>query len=212
MPSPVSKECLLIFARYPAAGKVKTRLIPAVGAEGAARIYREMAEHTLNQVRVAAQIKGISSQLWFTGDNQDALRHWLGQALAYYPQPDGDLGDRLIFAFQSAFGEGHRAVVAIGTDCPSLNSEIMMEAFDGLANHDLVLGPATDGGYYLIGLKRPIPDVFRGIAWSTAEVLRQTEAVAERLSLTQYHLPKLTDIDNPEDLELWQQIKVTMNC
>jgi hypothetical protein len=74
-----------------------------------------------------------------------------------------------------------------------------------------VLGPATDGGYYLIGLRRPIPELFRGIAWSTAEVLQQTEAIAEQLSLSRYRLASLTDIDNPEDLVLWQQIKESSN-
>ncbi len=211
MPPSVSKACLIIFARHPKAGQVKTRLIPALGAEGAALVYREMAEHTLNQARAVAQMKGISLRVWFAGGNPDALGQWLGQDLTYLPQPGGDLGDRLSFAFQTAFNNGHQAVVAIGTDCPALSSDIMMAAFDGLGHHDLVLGPATDGGYYLIGLRRPTPDLFRNIAWSTAEVLRQTEAVAERLSLRQYCLPKLTDVDNPEDLALWQQLKTTMN-
>jgi hypothetical protein len=210
MPSNVAKECLLIFARYPEPGKVKTRLMPAVGADGAARIYREMAEHTLAQARAVAQMKGIALQLWFTGGNQEALQRWLGEDLTYCSQPEGDLGHRLTYAFQSSFGAGHRAVAAIGTDCPSLNSAILLQAFEALENFELVLGPATDGGYYLIGLRRPIPELFRGIAWSTDQVLPQTEAMAEQLALTRYRLPTLTDVDHPEDLILWQHIKETM--
>jgi rSAM/selenodomain-associated transferase 1 len=209
MPSNTPPNCLLIFARYPEPGKVKTRLMPAVGAEGAAQIYREMAEHTLTQARAVAQLNGIALQLWFTGGNRDALKQWLGTDIAYYPQPEGDLGDRLIFALQAAFAAGHRAVIAIGTDCPSLDSAVLLQAFEVLTNHDLVLGPATDGGYYLIGLQRPIPALFQNIPWSTAAVLQQTEAVADALGLTRYHLPSLTDVDHPEDLELWRQIKET---
>ena len=181
--------------------------MPAVGAEGAARIYREMAEYTLAQARAAARMKGIALQLWFTGGNREALGQWRGQDISYHPQPEGDLGERLIVAFQSAFEAGYRAAIAIGTDCPSLDSSFLLQAFAALDNHDLVLGPATDGGYYLIGLQRPIPELFQGIAWSTANVLRQTESVADGLGLTRYHLPSLTDVDNPEDLELWRQIK-----
>jgi hypothetical protein len=211
MTSSISRSCLMLFARYPEAGKVKTRLIPAVGGEGAACIYQEMAEYTLHQARAVASTKGTALQLWFTGGNQDALRHWLGPDLTYYAQPEGDLGTRLMHAFQSVFDQGYRAVIAIGTDCPALDSGILIQALESLENHELVLGPATDGGYYLIGLRRPIPELFRGIAWSTAEVLQQTEAIAEQLSLSRYRLASLTDIDNPEDLVLWQQIKESSN-
>lgn len=211
MPSNTPSDCLIIFARYPEPGKVKTRLMPAVGAEGAARIYREMAEYTLAQARAAAQMKGVALQLWLTGGHRDALKPWLGQDISYHPQPEGELGDRLTFAFQSAFEAGYHAAIAIGTDCPSLDSYFLLQAFEALDNHDLVLGPATDGGYYLIGLQRPMPELFQGIAWSTANVLRQTEAIADGLGLTRYHLPSLTDVDTPEDLELWRQIKKTAN-
>jgi rSAM/selenodomain-associated transferase 1 len=211
MPTNDIQNCLIIFARYPEPGQVKTRLIPALGAEGAARVYREMAEHTLNQAKKAAQTKGIALQLWFTGGDRETLRQWLGPDLTYSPQPEGDLGDRLTFAFQSAFQAKYQTAIAIGTDCPSLDTAFLLQAFKALDNHDVVLGPATDGGYYLIGLQRPRPELFLNIAWSTADVLRQTEAVADGLGLTRYHLPSLTDVDNPEDLELWRQIKETVN-
>ena len=209
MPSNIQTNCLIIFARYPEPGKVKTRLMPALGAEGAAHIYREMAEYTLNQARAAAQKSDIALQLWFTGGNQAALRHWLGQDLAYHAQPAEDLGARLIRAFQVAFDAGQQTAIAIGTDCPALDANLLIQAFEALANHELVLGPATDGGYYLIGLRRPMPELFRGIAWSTADVLSQTDAIADTLGLTRHYLPSLTDVDYPEDLKLWQQIKET---
>jgi len=204
-------NCLILFARYPEAGQVKTRLIPALGAKGAAQIYQEMAEHTLAHARLAAQRQGITLQLWFTGGNQEALQQWLGQDLTYFPQPAGDLGERLTYAVKSAFEAGYRSVIAIGTDCPALGSALLIKAFEKLAHYDLVLGPATDGGYYLIGLRGFVPELFQGIPWSTADVLKQTETIADQLGLSRYHLPSLTDIDNPQDLELWRPIKDTEN-
>jgi hypothetical protein len=91
-------------------------------------------------------------------------------------------------------------VVLIGTDCPDLNNQLISQAFDSLKSHDLVLGPARDGGYYLIGLRRLIPELFAEITWSTAEVLSQTQSIAQNLELTIAYLPLLSDIDRPEDL------------
>lgn len=203
--------CLIIFARYPEAGKVKTRLMPAVGAEAAAAIYRQMAELTLAQARALVDVRPVSIQVWFTGGHADALPQWLGEDLTYQPQPEGDLGDRLSQAFCTAFDQGHTAVIAIGTDCPSLSTTLLNQGFEALQHHDLVLGPATDGGYYLIGLQRSRPELFQDIAWSTAGVLQQTKTIAAKLGLTHFHLPTLTDVDNPEDLEIWEQVKLTRN-
>jgi hypothetical protein len=211
MSDSTSKACLIIFARYPQAGQVKTRLMPAVGGEGAAAIYREMAEFTLDQARGVAAKRAISVQVWFTGGRKDALQQWLGEDLTYAPQPEGNLGDRLLSAFRAAFEQGYGAAMAIGTDCPSLDTAILIQALEALQHHQLVLGPSTDGGYYLMGLRRSVPELFAGIAWSTDKVLQQTEAIAATLGLTQYRLPSLTDVDNPEDLEIWYQIKGNTN-
>jgi hypothetical protein len=110
-------------------------------------------------------------------------------------------------AFQTAFDRGATAVVIIGSDCPQLDTEILEQAFDAIRQYNLILGPATDGGYYLIGLQRFLPQLFYDIAWSTETVLPQTMAIAEQAGLTIFCLPTLSDVDYPEDLELWQQVK-----
>jgi len=202
----IADDCLLIFARYPRPGQVKTRLIPALGAAAASDLYRRLAEHTLAQARLLRQRHPLSITLWFTGDDATALKAWLGEDIDYQPQVAGDLGDRLQGAFQHAFGQGYRRVVAIGTDCPELNAQLLWQGFQALTHHELVLGPATDGGYYLIGLQRAVAELFHEIPWSTATVLQQTVAVADRLGLCYGQLPPLTDVDTPEDLDICHRI------
>jgi uncharacterized protein len=206
--NPPSQECLLIFARYPAPGQVKTRLIPALGADGAASLYRQMVEHTLQQARALGQIRPISIEIWFTGGSQASMQDWLGQDLIYELQPLGDLGDRLSYAFQATFNKGNTSAVIIGTDCPELNPAILAQAFSALHYNELILGPAKDGGYYLIGLQKLIPELFRGISWSTPAVFQQTDNIAGILNLTRAYLRPLSDIDVPQDLAIWEQRKL----
>jgi hypothetical protein len=106
-------------------------------------------------------------------------------------------------AFQASFEVGMNAVVIIGIDCPDLNAQLIAQAFQKLRQYDLVLGPAQDGGYYLIGLRRSIPELFTGISWSTAEVLQQTLDIAQELKLSVAQLALLRDVDRPEDLSVW---------
>ena len=193
-------ECLIIFTRYPEPGKTKTRLIPALGAEGAATLQRQMTEHTLAQVKELQAKRLVSVEVYFVGGNQQLMQSWLGTSVIYRQQGDGDLGRRMAIAFQTALEAGKQRVVVIGTDCPDLKAELMVKAFHALEQHDLVLGPAQDGGYYLIGLCRLIPELFTGIRWSTAEVLQQTMSIAQRLELAVAYLPRLSDVDRPEDL------------
>lgn len=200
-------ERLIIFTRYPRPGKAKTRLIPALGAEGAATLQRQMTEHTLAQVRNLAS--SISIEIWFADGDRSAqgqMQNWLGSEWVYQSQGEGDLGDRLITASQTAFATGMERVVIIGTDCPGLDADRLTQAFQALQDHDLVLGDATDGGYYLIGLRRSIPELFKGINWSTSAVRQQTVAIANQLKLTVAHLPALSDIDYPGDLPIWQAV------
>lgn len=194
---------LIIFTRLPYPGTTKTRLIPALGPRGAALLHRQLGEHTLATVREGLQQnrgKPIAVEIRFTGGTQEQMQGWLGEDWLYQPQSEGDLGDRLKVAAHEAFEAGCDRVVIIGTDCPDLDAGILMQAFESLQSHDLVLGPAMDGGYYLIGLSRFIPEVFQGITWGTGEVLAQTLAVASSESLTVAQLPELRDIDRPEDL------------
>jgi uncharacterized protein len=203
----IETERLLIFTRYPEAGRTKTRLIPALGAEGAAQLQRQMTEHTIAQVQAEFD---RSIQIWFTGGSSltetlQQMQSWLGATFDYQPQGAGDLGARLAAAFQTAFGAGMQRVVAIGTDCPQLSGEILEQAFQALHQHELVLGAATDGGYYLIGLSRFVPKLFVEIAWGTETVYRQTVAIARQFDLSIADLPPLTDVDRPEDLWVWHQ-------
>lgn len=199
-----AKECLILFTRYPEPGKTKTRLIPALGAEGAATLQRQMTEQKLAEVNQLQAFYPLSVEVHFAGGNEQLMQEWLGSSLVYRRQSEGDIGDRMASAFQLSFAAGMNAVVVIGTDCPDLNAPLMAEAFQLLRQHDLVLGPALDGGYYLIGLRRLIPELFTGIPWSTAEVLQQTITIAKRLGLAVAKLPLLSDVDRPEDLSVWK--------
>lgn len=198
---------LVIFTRYPQPGRTKTRLIPALGAEGAAQVQRQMAEHTLRQVRVLQQRHPVQVTLAFTGSDRPTMASWLGPEWAYACQGEGDLGDRLIAAMQSAFATGATRLVIIGIDCPDLDAGILHTAFAQLAQADLVLGPATDGGYYLIGLRSPWPQLFQSIPWSTEMVYQETLAIAHRLGLTVQSLPRLSDVDYPHDLAHWHRVQ-----
>lgn len=200
---------LIVFTRYPQPGQTKTRLIPRLGAEGAAALQRQLTEHTLNTVQawLAQQTQPDPTDVvvCFTGCDRPMMQTWLGEQWTYRAQGTGDLGDRLLRAFQDAASERDR-VIAIGIDCPGITPPILHQAVAALHTHDLVLGPAVDGGYYLIGMKQVIPDLFTGIAWSTDQVLAQTMAIAQALNLSIAMLEPLADIDYPEDLAVWYQI------
>ncbi|MBW4422016.1 MAG: TIGR04282 family arsenosugar biosynthesis glycosyltransferase [Myxacorys californica WJT36-NPBG1] len=192
---------LIIFTRYPEPGKAKTRLIPALGDAGAADLHRQMAEHTVAQARKLQKQQTVLVEVQFTGGDLAQMQTWLGEDMQYRSQSAGDLGERLVQAFQAAFGQNATAVVVIGTDCPSLGEDILSAAFELLTTTDVVLGEATDGGYYLVGLQKLIPELFKNISWSTDIVFQQTLAIASQLKLTTALLPVLDDIDRPEDLK-----------
>ena len=199
-------ERLIVFTRYPEPGKAKTRLIPALGAEAAADLHRQMTEHTLAQVKPLQQSRPLTVEIWFTGGDRARMQSWLGSDVTYQPQPEGDLGDRMAQAFQAAFDGGMKAAVIIGTDCPELTDALLTEAFQALQQTDLVLGPAADGGYYLIGLRQLVPEFFKTIAWSTDRVFQQTVDIASNLNLSLTTLPTLTDVDRPDDLPVWERV------
>jgi uncharacterized protein len=199
---------LIIFTRYPHPGQAKTRLIPALGAAGAADLHRQMAEHTMAQVRQFQQTHAITVEVQFTGADRAAIQAWLGNEWVYTHQSEGDLGDRMAQAIQSAVQAGAQSVLVIGTDCPNVDALLLAQAFQSLQTHDLVIGPASDGGYYLIGLNQMIPELFQNMPWSTDRVLSQTIATAQQHHLAIALLPVLTDIDHPSDLPIWEQAKL----
>lgn len=200
----IAKKHLIIFTRYPQPGKTKTRLIPALGVEGATNLQRQMTEFTLSKVKKFQESAAISFEIRFTGGNLQLMQNWLGTELNYLLQGEGDLGKRMENSFFSAFNKGAQEVVIIGIDCPNLSAEVLAQAFEKINNCDLLLGPAVDGGYYLIGLKRAIGELFINIDWGTAKVLQQTVDIAQQLNLSVGYLPTLADVDRPEDLPIWE--------
>jgi hypothetical protein len=196
---PRGGRLLLVFAKAPEPGRAKTRLIPAIGAEAAADLQRRLIERTLS---TASSAQDWSTELWCHPHCQapglvDAgARH----GIALRPQTGRDLGERMHDAIASSLTRIEHAVL-IGTDCPELSTEHLDEAFgalDGAA--DVVLGPAEDGGYYLIGLRRPAPELFSDVPWGTDAVLETTRHRIRALGLRLHELPALRDLDRPEDL------------
>jgi uncharacterized protein len=195
------RRCVLFFVKHPEPGKVKTRLAATVGPERAAAIYRTLAETVLRCVPEEELVVVM-------GDPPEAcgrIEAWLravapGRAMRFVAQVPGDLGVRLDQAVATAFAEGCEAVAVIGSDCVEIAPAHFTEAWDALATHDVVLGPAVDGGYYFLALRAPQPALFRNIAWSTDAVCRQTLDRAAAAGLRVHLLPTLRDVDTEEDL------------
>ena len=205
----IGKQHLIIFTRYPEPGKTKTRMIPALGEVGAADLQTQMTEYTVSQVRALQTISAITVEVRFTGGSAELMQSWLGSNFVYQSQGEGDLGKRMLRSIQNAFANDAQQVMIIGTDCPGLNDKILTSAFEKLQDYDVVLGPALDGGYYLIALSQVIPDVFFNINWGTDQVFSQTVEILRQLNLSSTYLPSLADVDRPEDLPVWLQTSLS---
>jgi rSAM/selenodomain-associated transferase 1 len=189
---------LLVFARAPVPGLVKTRLIPALGAEGAAALHGRLLERTL---ATACAVAPGQVELWCTPDTgapafTAAAERW---GVTLQRQPPGDLGARMHAALAAALDRGARALL-VGCDCPALTAADLEQAFAALDTVDVVLGPAADGGYVLVGARRLSPLLFMGIDWGGPRVLRQTRARLVALGWRWHELRTLWDVDRPEDL------------
>jgi hypothetical protein len=145
-------------------------------------------------------------ELHFDGGTEQSISHWLGNSGHFVPQQGGDLGERMSGAFEESFRNGSTATVIIGSDCPGLTPDVITEAFAHLTETSAVLGPAQDGGYYLVGLSRPMPELFCSIPWGTDRVLADSLAVLQRRDCKAALLKPLADIDRPEDLPGWNHI------
>ena len=192
---------VIIMARYPTPGEVKSRLSESVGTAAAAGIYRVCTDGLLGEARSLPT--GVRRYVSHTGADEAAFREWVGPGFAFLKQPEGDLGARLEQALQTAFGDGAQRVVCLAGDVPDLTALMIAQAVDALQTADVVIGPTEDGGYYLIGMKQPHAELFRDIAWGTDAVYRQTVAAANALGLSVRSLEPLRDIDTIEDLRGW---------
>ncbi|HWK88847.1 MAG TPA: TIGR04282 family arsenosugar biosynthesis glycosyltransferase [Longimicrobium sp.] len=194
-------DALLVFVRAPVRGRVKTRLARAMGDDAALRIYRRLAEHTVMQAMRLAREDGVEVRIHHTpAAAGHAVRDWLGPGPLYLPQSGGGLGERMHDAFAHAFANGRGRVVIVGSDLPDLDAELMRRAFTLLDAHRAVIGPARDGGYYLLGLTELPRGIFAGIEWSTPTVLAETLRRMRALGMVPMLLEEMRDVDEAADV------------
>jgi hypothetical protein len=191
---------IIIFTKAPVPGKTKTRLIPRIGSQRAAKLHAELVLHTL---RTAKQTQSSRMELWCTPSTRHPFfqdcSHQFGITL--HTQHGDDLGQRMSHAIDSAL-QHSRYIILVGTDCPSLTANTLQQASLALQQgHDAVIAPATDGGYVLLGVTRSSPDLFDSIAWGSDSVLQTTRNRLKKLGWRWYELAEHRDIDRPEDLE-----------
>jgi rSAM/selenodomain-associated transferase 1 len=194
----VASDVLIVFVKEPRRGTVKTRLASTLGRARAAELYRALAEEEVSRTRPLAD---EYERLFFfaPAEARPALAQWFpGETLV--AQEGGDLGARMAHAFAATFARGARRAAIIGTDVPWVSRELVKEALLALDDHEVVVGPARDGGYYLLALDRPRPLLFEGIPWSTPAVLSATAERTSLLGLRLSVLEPLSDIDTLEDI------------
>ena len=189
-------KALIIFIKNPTLGKVKTRLAKTVGDEKALEIYLELTETTRKNAKI---LRGTNRYVFYS-DFYDRDDEWPNSAFQKQVQSGDDLGERMFNAFSIILKSNEKAVI-IGSDCPTLTADILGNAFDALENHDFVVGPSTDGGYYLLGFgQQNLSDlVFKNMDWSTDKVLPTTLKRIEDAGKSVFLLPELTDVDEEKD-------------
>ncbi|GJM16820.1 MAG: hypothetical protein DHS20C13_21470 [Thermodesulfobacteriota bacterium] len=196
-----TKNTLIVFLKYPEAGKVKTRLAKDLGDQRAAEIYSEMSLEIINNVLDTSSYNTIIFYDPPEKEKENEIRNWIGKKeVQYLPQVGNTLGDKISNAFKEVFSSKSKRAVIIGTDCTDVTSETITQAIKSLTDVDVVLGPAVDGGYYLLGLNNHTPEIFKGIKWSTESVLNQTIEKIKENKLSYELLNTLQDIDTLDDL------------
>ncbi len=194
------RKAIIIFVRKPELGKVKTRLAASAGDEKALEVYKALLQHTYDITMPV----GADKYVFYAGEiEKNDL--WNAQGYIKRLQSNDDLGRKMKDAFIHLFDDGYDQVVITGSDCFELTTAIINQAFDKLEDNELVIGPANDGGYYLLGLKRMITSLFENKQWSTDTVLADTIKDVKALDISYALLPELSDIDTIEDLNRYQQ-------
>ena len=199
-----NKNCaVIVFAKAPNPGAVKTRLIPALGEIKAAKIYRSLMEKTLQTCR-SAEFQNIELWCYPDADHPYFNNCWERFNTGLREQQGEDLGERMWFALSRVLSRFRYGII-VGCDCPELSADDLITGAEKLeAGYDTVIGPSVDGGYYLLGSNQDSRDLFTDISWGTASVYSETMERIRKLNLSCYELPEHYDIDRPEDLERWE--------
>ena len=186
---------ILLFLKAPRPGLVKTRLAKDLGVDGettAAEIYRKIVKHTVSVIP-----KSYNLHIYFAPkEAENEMKAWLGDDIQLYPQVDGSLGDKLDAACSQSFHKNPAPLILLGGDCADITEQHLLEAGDHLLNSKPVIGPALDGGYWLLGLHENLPDIFKNIPWSTSEVYTETMKCFNKLKLSPHSLDLLEDVDD----------------
>lgn len=201
------KEAIIIFVRNPELGKVKTRLAKEIGDELALQVYIKLLQHTHNCVSAMDCDRFV-----YYVDEITMNDLWENNLYHKKVQQGNNLGERMMLAFSQLFQQGYSKIIIIGTDCPGLTIHILKDAFKKLNETDIAIGPSTDGGYYLLGMKIVHPQLFQDIQWSTDTVLKVTQKIILSINKSATLLPELTDIDEAKDLEQFDLFNNTLNC
>lgn len=199
----MKQPVVIIFAKNPVYGTVKTRLAATLGNDEALRIYHILCEHTKSVTSKLPMDKTI-----FYSDYVEEQDIWECKLFSKHVQVGEDLGERMKNAFTFVFSKGYAKAVIIGTDCPTLDDQIIQDAFDKLDAVDVVVGPAYDGGYYLLGLKRMHSFLFENMHWSTEAVLQETIKRCEAHQLSILRLQQMHDLDDEKDLKHFRMLKL----
>lgn len=195
----MSIPCVLIFAKYPTPGRVKTRMVPPLTDEQAADLHLASLLAVCENVRRAglSDVKVVATP----DDRVDDFRRLFGTVIGgVWPQGDGNLGDRLVRAVRRAFEESAGPVILLGADSPTLPTTTLASAVASLEDSEVAIGPCADGGYYLLALRREAPELFEAIDWGSAHVYRQTLAAAESAGIDVHQLPTWYDLDRFDDV------------
>ncbi len=198
------KKALIIFCKYPLKGKVKTRLAVSLGHDFAINFYRKCAGRIFSEAS-KLQENGVDVYIFYdTGDNPALVKEWVDKDFIFYRQRGNTLGEKMYNAFKKVFETGKKQAIIIGTDVPDLSSALLKKAFAWLDKIDFVIGPSIDGGYYLLGMKRLVGQIFSGITWSADSVFDKTIQKIDELKSTAEVLPLLYDIDTEKDYNNWK--------
>jgi rSAM/selenodomain-associated transferase 1 len=199
-----TKRRLIVYAKRPSPGRAKTRLGTAIGMEQAAGVYARLLYTYLLDL-LQAGLTDTTVELSVASPAEIPYFAAAFPELVVRPQIEGDLGQRMAASFEQAFAAGSDAVVLTGSDVPRLDSRTIRAAFRALETAPVVIGPACDGGYYLIGMRAPGAPLFEGVKWSSQHTLAQTEALAQAQGLVLSYLPEQRDLDTQEDFDHWRK-------